>query len=396
MAAEETVSAQPASETRTGPLSGITVVDLSRILAGPYCTLMMAELGARVIKVETPGTGDDARHYGPFVNGKSAYFQSVNRGKESIALNLKDDADKATFEKLLAKADVVVENFRPGTMEKLGYGWETLHARYPKLIYAAASGFGHSGPEMKRPAYDMVVQGMGGIMSITGHPGSPPTRIGTSIGDIGAGLFTAIGVMSALFNRAMTGEASKVDIGMFDCQLALLENAAMRYFVTGKAPGPLGARHPSITPFQAFNTKDGHIIIAAGNDGLFHKMADALGRPEWKTDPRYTTNDLRATNVTDLEREIEDVLATEPTAHWMAAMDAAGVPAGPINDIGQAVNYPQAGARNMVVNIDDPVTGPMKVVGNPIKVSGFEDPSTRRPAPNLDQDRETILREIEQ
>lgn len=396
MAAEDKASDQSAAESRTGPLSGITVVDLSRILAGPYCTLMMAELGARVIKVETPGTGDDARHYGPFVNGKSAYFQSVNRGKESIALNLKDDADKATFEKLLAKADVVVENFRPGTMEKLGYGWDTLHARYPKLIYASASGFGHSGPEMKRPAYDMVVQGMGGIMSITGHPGSPPTRIGTSIGDIGAGLFTAIGVMSALFNRAMTGEASKVDIGMFDCQLALLENAAMRYFVTGKAPGPLGARHPSITPFQAFNTKDGHIIIAAGNDGLFHKMADALGKPEWKTDPRYATNDLRATNVTDLEREIEEVLTTEPTAHWMAAMDAAGVPAGPINDIGQAVSYPQAGARNMVVSIEDPVTGPMKVVGNPIKISGFPDPSTRPPAPNLDQDRETILREIEQ
>lgn len=396
MAAEDKASDQSAAETRTGPLSGITVVDLSRILAGPYCTLMMAELGARVIKVETPGTGDDARHYGPFVNGKSAYFQSVNRGKESIALNLKDDADKAVFEKLLAKADVVVENFRPGTMEKLGYGWEDLHAKYPKLIYASASGFGHSGPEMKRPAYDMVVQGMGGIMSITGHPGSPPTRIGTSIGDIGAGLFTAIGVMSALFNRAMTGEASKVDIGMFDCQLALLENAAMRYFVTGKAPGPLGARHPSITPFQAFNTKDGHIIIAAGNDGLFHKMAEALGKPEWKTDPRYATNDLRATNVTDLEREIEAVLTAEPTAHWMAAMDAAGVPAGPINDIGQAVSYPQAGARNMVVSIEDPVTGPMKVVGNPIKISGFPDPSTRPPAPNLDQDRETILREIEQ
>ncbi len=393
MAAEQTASE---TTSQAGPLSGITVVDLSRILAGPYCTLMMAELGARVIKVETPGTGDDARHYGPFVNGKSAYFQSVNRGKQSIALNLKDDGDRATFEKLLEKADVIVENFRPGTMEKLGYGWDTLHAKYPKLIYAAASGFGHSGPEMTRPAYDMVVQGMGGIMSITGHEGAPPTRIGTSIGDIGAGLFTAIGVMSALFGRAMTGEARKVDIGMFDCQVALLENAAMRYFVTGKAPGPLGARHPSITPFQAFNTADGHIIIAAGNDGLFHKMADALGKPEWKTDDRYTTNDLRATHVTELEAEVEAVLKTHPTAHWMTVMDAAGVPAGPINNIGQAVEYPQTAARNMVVTVDDPVTGPMKVVGNPIKISGFPDPTTRLPAPNLDQDRETILREIEQ
>ncbi|SDF14534.1 MULTISPECIES: CaiB/BaiF CoA transferase family protein [Thalassobaculum] len=396
MAAEQTAAGTSAADKQAGPLSGITVVDLSRILAGPYCTLMMAELGARVIKVETPGTGDDARHYGPFVNGKSAYFQSVNRGKQSIALNLKDDGDRATFEKLLAKADVIVENFRPGTMEKLGYGWEDLHPKYPKLIYASASGFGHSGPEMKRPAYDMVVQGMGGIMSITGHEGSPPTRIGTSIGDIGAGLFTAIGVMSALFGRAMTGEARKVDIGMFDCQVALLENAAMRYFVTGKAPGPLGARHPSITPFQAFNTQDGYIIIAAGNDGLFHKMADALGKPEWKTDDRYTTNDLRATHVTELEAEVEAVLKTQPTAHWMTVMDAAGVPAGPINDIGQAVEYPQTAARNMVVTVDDPVTGPMKVVGNPIKISGFPDPTTRLPAPNLDQDRDAILREIEQ
>ncbi|WP_281684599.1 CaiB/BaiF CoA transferase family protein [Thalassobaculum salexigens] len=396
MAAEQTAAGTSAADKQAGPLSGITVVDLSRILAGPYCTLMMAELGARVIKVETPGTGDDARHYGPFVNGKSAYFQSVNRGKQSIALNLKDDGDRATFEKLLAKADVIVENFRPGTMEKLGYGWEDLHPKYPKLIYASASGFGHSGPEMKRPAYDMVVQGMGGIMSITGHEGSPPTRIGTSIGDIGAGLFTAIGVMSALFGRAMTGEARKVDIGMFDCQVALLENAAMRYFVTGKAPGPLGARHPSITPFQAFNTQDGYIIIAAGNDGLFHKMADALGKPDWKTDDRYTTNDLRATHVTELEAEVEAVLKTQPTAHWMTVMDAAGVPAGPINDIGQAVEYPQTAARNMVVTVDDPVTGPMKVVGNPIKISGFPDPTTRLPAPNLDQDRDAILREIEQ
>lgn len=396
MAAEQTAAATSSAQTQTGPLSGITVVDLSRILAGPYCTLMMAELGARVIKVETPGTGDDARHYGPFVNGKSAYFQSVNRGKQSIALNLKDDGDRATFEKLLEKADVIVENFRPGTMEKLGYGWEDLHPKYPKLIYASASGFGHSGPEMKRPAYDMVVQGMGGIMSITGHEGAPPTRIGTSIGDIGAGLFTAIGVMSALYGRAMTGEARKVDIGMFDCQVALLENAAMRYFVTGKAPGPLGARHPSITPFQAFNTADGHIIIAAGNDGLFHKMADALGKPEWKTDDRYTTNDLRATHVTELEAEVEAVLKTQPTAHWMSVMDAAGVPAGPINNIGQAVEYPQTAARNMVVTVDDPVTGPMKVVGNPIKISGFPDPTTRLPAPNLDQDRDAILREIEQ
>ncbi len=385
-----------AAENAAGPLSGVTVVDLSRILAGPYCTLMMAELGARVIKVETPGNGDDARHYGPFVNGKSAYFQSINRGKESIALNLKTPEDCAILDRMLEDADVIVENFRPGTMEKLGYGWDVLHAKYPRLIYASASGFGHSGPDMTRPAYDMVVQGMGGIMSITGHEGSPPTRIGMSIGDIGSGLYAAIGVMSALYHRAMSGEATKVDIGMFDCQLALLENAAIRYFTSGQAPGPLGARHPSITPFQAFRTGDGYIIIAAGNDGLFHKMADGLGKPEWKSDPRYTTNDLRAQNVETLVSEIEAVLTGETTHHWMAVMDGVGVPAGPINDIGQAVDYPQAAARNMVVTVDDPVTGPMKVVGNPIKISGFDDPGHRRPAPNLDEHREIILKEIEQ
>src|SRR5579863_1855468 len=215
----------------SGPLSGITVIDLSRILAGPYCTFLMAELGARVIKVEPPGKGDDAREYGPFRNGKSTYFSSINRGKESIALDLKSADDKRVFESLLAHADVLVENFRPGTMEKLGYGWETLHTRYKRLIYASASGFGHTGPCSREPAYDMVVQGLGGIMSITGHPGQPPVRIGMSIGDIGAGLYTAVAVNAALLHRERSGEATKVDIAMFDCQLALLENAIMRYTV---------------------------------------------------------------------------------------------------------------------------------------------------------------------
>jgi CoA:oxalate CoA-transferase len=383
-----------ANETRQGPLSGITVIDLSRILAGPYCTMMLAELGARVIKVETPGRGDDARHYGPFVNGKSAYFQSVNRGKESIALNLKDDGDREIFGKLLETADVVVENFRPGAMDKLGYGWEALHAKYPKLIYASASGFGHSGPEMYRPAYDMVVQGMGGIMSVTGHPGTPPTRIGMSIGDIGSGLYATIGVQAALFHRQLTGEATKVDIGMLDCQVALLENAVMRYFTSGTAPGPLGARHPSITPFEAYETHDGYIIISAGNDSLFAKMAEGMGKPEWATDPRYTTNDLRNQNVDAIKDEMEAVLKTNTTAHWIAVMDKAGVPCGPINNVAQAADHPQTLARNMIVDVEDPITGPMRVVGNPVKISGFEDPKSREPAPNLDEDRDAILAEL--
>src|SRR5665213_524058 len=260
-----------------GPLSGVSVVDLSRILAGPYCTMLMAEMGARIIKVEPPGQGDDARAYGPFIKGVSRYFASIDRGKESIVLDLKKDEDKRIFEKLLEIADVVVENFRPGTMEKLGYGWEDLHPRYPRLIYAAASGFGHTGPYSRHPAYDMVVQGLGGVMSITGYPGEPPARVGMSIGDIGAGLYTTIAVNAALFHRERSGEATKIDIGMLDCQIALLENAVMRYTVLGEIPGPLGARHPTITPFQALATQGGSIIIAAGNDGLFQKLCAVLG-----------------------------------------------------------------------------------------------------------------------
>src|SRR5580658_9189819 len=295
-----------------GPLAGITIVDLSRILAGPYCTLLLAELGARVIKVEAPKTGDDARQYGPFTNGKSTYFASVNRGKESIALDLKAPGDREIFERLLDKADVIVENFRPGTMERLGYGWETLHPRYPRLIYAAASGFGHTGPFSHYPSYDMVVQGLGGIMSINGHPGQPPARVGISIGDLGAGLYTAVAINAALYDRARTGEARKIDIGMLDCQVALLENAVMRYGVTGTPPGPLGARHPSITPFEPFRTEDGLLIIAAGNDSLFVKLVTALGLPGLAEAPRFRTNDLRCRNADALAAALEAVLETKP------------------------------------------------------------------------------------
>ncbi len=379
---------------RNGPLKDILVIDLSRILAGPYATMLLAELGARVIKVETPGTGDDARAYGPFVNGQSAYFSSINRGKESIALDLKKPEDRAILDALLAKADLVVENFRPGTMEKLGYGWDVLHAKYPRLIYAAASGFGHTGPYREYPAYDMVVQGVGGIMSINGHPGQLPARVGISIGDVGAGLYTSVAINAALYHRAMTGEATKIDIGMLDCQIALLENAVVRYTSTGQVPGPLGVRHPSITPFQALATADGQLIIAAGNDSLFVKLVKALGLAHLAEDPRFITNDLRGQNIGELVALLEAVLTTEPRAHWVAHLDAAGIPCGPINSIDQALDHPQVAARNMVVTIDDPVMGSLRVSGNPLKISGFDDPPTRSPAPALDGDRARILAEF--
>jgi CoA:oxalate CoA-transferase len=375
----------------SGPLAGILVIDLSRILAGPYCTLLMAEMGARVIKVEPPKGGDDARAYGPFVNGKSTYFASVNRGKESIALDLKNDEHKKIFEKLLEKADVVVENFRPGTMEKLGYGWETLHAKYPKLIYASASGFGHTGPNSKDPAYDMVMQGQGGIMSITGNEGQPPSRVGMSIGDIGAGLYTAVAVNAALVHRLKTGESTKVDIAMFDCQLALLENAIMRYTVEKEIPGPLGARHPTITPFEAFATSDGSIIIAAGNDSLFIKMCEALGRPDMAANPDYKSNALRQKSQKKLKQEIESVLKTNTTDHWIAVVSKGGVPCGPINNIAQAIAHPQVAARNMLVSVPDGSGGTLTLAGNPLKMSAFDDPKTRKAAPDLDADRAGIL-----
>jgi len=377
-----------------GPLSGITIVDLSRILAGPYCTLLLAELGARVIKVEAPKTGDDARQYGPFTNGKSTYFASVNRGKESIALDLKAPADRDIFERLLNKADAVVENFRPGTMERLGYGWEQLHPRYPRLVYAAASGFGHTGPFSHYPSYDMVVQGLGGIMSITGHPGQPSPRIGTSVGDLAGGLYTTIALNAALLHRERTGEATKVDVALFDCQLALLENAIMRYTTSGEIPGPLGARHPSITPFEAFRAKDGDIIIAAGNDGLWVKLTEALGHPELAQRAEYKTNPLRNQHQQQLKNEIDAILSTNTRDHWIALLEAAGLPCGPVNNVAQAIAHPQVEARNMLVEVDDPTTGQLKLVGNPMKLSAFEDPKTRAAAPDLDADRAKILREL--
>jgi CoA:oxalate CoA-transferase len=377
-----------------GPLSGVTIIDLSRILAGPYCTLLMAELGARVIKVEAPKTGDDARQYGPFKAGKSTYFASVNRGKESIVLDLKAPADRGIFERLLDKGDALVENFRPGTMEKLGYGWESLHPRYPRLVYAAASGFGHTGPYSHHPSYDMVVQGLGGIMSITGVPDGPLVRVGTSVGDLAGGLYTAVALNAALLHRERTGDATKVDVALFDCQLALLENAVMRYTTTGEIPGPMGARHPSITPFEAFATADGHIIIAAGNDGLFVRLAEALGRPDLARNPLFATNPLRNQHQAALKGEIESALAGGTTGHWLAVLEGAGIPCGPVNNVAQAIAHPQVAARNMLIECDDPVTGPLTLAGNPMKFSAFADPPTREPSPDLDADRERILREL--
>ena len=378
----------------SGPLADILVLDLTRVLAGPYCSLQLAELGARVIKVERPETGDDARQIGPFIAGRSAYFTSLNRGKQSIALDLRDAADRRLFEGLLEHADVLLENFRPGAMERLGYGYDHLQRRWPRLIYAAASGFGHTGPYAERPAYDMVVQGMGGVMSLTGAEGGPPTRVGTSIGDITAGLFTAIGINAALYERTRTGLGQKVDVAMLDCQVAILENAIARHQATGEVPGPIGSRHPSITPFGAFATRDGAIVITAGNDALFAALARAIGAEGLTDRPEYATNPERTANEAALHAELEAVLRTRDSADWLGVLEAAGVPCGPINDVADVLADPQIRSRNMVVRIADPDGPDIEAAGNPIKLSSAPDPTVRPPAPALDADRAALIAEF--
>jgi len=375
------------------PLEGLRVLDLSRVLAGPYCTMILADLGAEVIKIEPPGEGDDSRAFAPFIGNESAYFMSLNRGKKSIVLNLKNEKDKAAFLELVRIADVLVENYRPGTMEKLGLGYEELREINPRLVYAAISGFGHTGPYSQRPAYDMIVQAMGGIMSITGEPNRPPTRVGTSVGDITAALFGTIGILTALNVRNTDGTGQKVDIGMLDCQVAILENAIARYEVTGQAPKPMGSRHPSIAPFEAYPTKDYFVIIPAGNDTLWAKLCNILGITQYIDDPRFKTNRDRVANVEILYDLLGEVTKTRTTDEWMDILETGGVPVGPINTIDKVVADPQVLAREMIVEITHPVAGPMKIAGNPIKLSDTPG-KVSEPAPLLGQHTDWVLRDV--
>ena len=377
-----------------GPLKNLLVVDLTRVLVGPYCTMILSDLGARVIKIEAPEIGDDSRGFGPFIEDYSAYFMSLNRGKESIALNLKNENDKKIFEKILAKADILVENFKPGTLEKWGFGWNEVSKKYPKLIYASASGFGQTGPLKELPAYDMVVQGMGGLMSVTGHPNSEPTRVGTSIGDITAGLFTAIGINAALYDRQKTGKGTFIDVSMLDCQIAILENAIARYLSKNEIPEPMGSRHPSIAPFEAFKTKDSFLIIAAGNDKLFKSLCEVLEIPNIANDEMYKTNSLRSQNIDKLKLIIEDKLQHKNTDEWIKVMENLKIPCGPIFNIKQAVENTQIKERNMIVKSFHKKIGEFKSAGNPIKMSTYKDEKTRGDIPDLDEHRDKILKEF--
>lgn len=351
--------------------------------------MMLAELGARVIKVENPEGGDDARAFEPFFNGVSAYFQSLNRGKESIALDLKADGDREVFLAMIARADVLVENFRAGTMERLGLGYERFKEINPRLIYASVSGFGHTGPWSHKPAYDMIVQALGGLMSITGQPDGPPTKAGTSIGDITGGLFTLAGIAGALYHRERTGAGLKVDVSMLDGQIAILESAVMRYASTGHVPERIGNRHPSIAPFEPYEAADRPIVIAAGNDALFARLCQVLGKPELTTDVRFRRNRDRVAHAAELKTVLESALGTRNAKQWLEMLETAGVPCSLIHTVADAVEHPQVQARNMIVD-----AGGLRMAGNPIKLNEFPDSTERRPAPALDADGERIRREF--
>ncbi len=373
-----------------GPLDGMKVLDLTRVLAGPYATMLLGDLGAEVIKIEQPGTGDESRNFGPFKNGFSLYFMSVNRGKQSVTLNLKTERGQAIFKQLLEQTDILVENFRPGTMEKLGLGYDTLKVEHPSLIYAACSGFGQTGPYAQQGAYDMIIQGMGGIISITGEPDGPPVRVGTSISDITAALFTTIGVLSALHHRNQTGRGQFVDVAMLDSLVAVLENAVVRYFATGEAPKPLGARHPAITPFEAFASADGHVIIALGNDTLWTKFCEHVDRHELISDERFRTNADRTENHSELFPILSGIMSERKTDDWIDALGGIGVPCGPINAMDKVVSHPQVQAREMITRIAHSITGEVEVPGVPIKLS--ETPGdVDAPAPSLGEHTTEIL-----
>ncbi len=376
-----------------GPLAGIKVLDLTRVLAGPYTTMILSDLGAEVIKIEQPGIGDESRNFGPFKNGFSLYFMSVNRGKRSVTLNLKTERGKTIFKQLVKQSDILVENFRPGTMKKFGLDYEALAAEHPSLIYAACSGFGQTGPFAQQGAYDMIIQGMGGIISITGEPDGPPVRVGTSISDITAALFTTIGILSALHHRNNTGKGQLVDVAMLDSLVAVLENAIVRYFATDEIPKPLGSRHPAITPFEAFESADGHVIIAIGNDVLWAKFCEHVDRKNLISDPRFSSNAERTANHSELFPILSEIMRQRTTDEWIDALEKIGVPCGPINTIDKVVSHPQVQAREMITQVVHQVTGAVEVPGVPIKLSDTPG-DVDAPAPGLGEHTDEILTDM--
>ena len=379
------------------PLAGIKVLDLSRVLAGPWCTQLLADLGAEVIKIERPGTGDDTRHWGPPWHGEgdqrvAAYFLSCNRGKKSAAIDFASPEGAALVRKLAAQADVLIENFRVGGLEKFGLDAASLRAANPRLVYASITGFGQDGPYADRAGYDYIIQGMGGLMSITGLPdgvpGGGPMRVGVAVVDLFTGLYSCVAILSALYRREKTGEGAEIDMALFDTQLAMLANQASNALVSGKDPPRQGNTHPNIVPYQPFDAADQPIIIAVGNDRQFARLAGICGHPEWTSDQRFASNEARVANRDEIVGLVSEAIAAKPAAEWLDQLDRAGIPAGPINSISQALGDVQAQHREMVRTIAG-----VPLVGSPVRLDG-ERADADLPPPRLGEHTNDVLADL--
>jgi crotonobetainyl-CoA:carnitine CoA-transferase CaiB-like acyl-CoA transferase len=385
---------EAAKSPSSGPLAGVRILDLSRILSGPFATMIFADLGADVIKLENPRTGDDTREWAPPYQGdQSAYFLSVNRNKRGIAVDLKTAQGREIALRLVDRADVLVENFRPGTAARLGLGYDDLHARNPGLIYASISGFGQTGPYASEPGYDAIAQALGGVMSVTGEADGEPVRVGNSAADLGAAMWAAIGILAALHERHTTGCGEWIDISLLDGQIASLTYLAGGYFASGEVPRRYGSAHPSIVPYQALQTADGHLMVAVGNDTLWRRFAPLIGLPELVDDPRFDSNPQRVANRAQLIPLIERALARRGSVAWADELSRVGIPAGPINNVAGALEHPQVAARDMVVSAEHPSAGTLRMTASPIKLSRYT-ATVRRPPPTLGEHTDDVLGEL--
>lgn len=376
------------------PLEGVKVLDLTRVLAGPFCTMILADMGAEVVKVEQPGKGDDTRQFGPpFRDGESAYFLSVNRNKKSLTLDIKSAKGKEILGRLIQRSDVLVENFRPGALKKLGFDYEAASAINPRLIYASVSGFGQTGPWSAKPGYDLAIQGLGGIMSITGDADGPPYKVGVSQADLTAGLYAAQGILLALFAREKTGKGQLVDVGMLDCQLAMLSFQAGIYFMTGVTPARKGNQHPTICPYETFKASDRYINIAAGNDKLWQKLCALLGLEKIRDNPDFATNPARVRHRDRLFPIIQAEIGKKDSLHWLALFEENGIPSGPILSVEEALAQPQSAAREMVTAVNHRTLGKIKQTGIPVKLS--ETPGAIvNPPPCLGEHTDAVLESL--
>ena len=396
------MTASPAPR-RTGPLAGLRVFDLSRILAGPTCTQLLGDLGADVIKIERPGAGDDTRKWGPpYLRGKdgkdtgeSAYYLASNRNKRSVAIDISKPEGQALAKRLIAKCDIMIENFKVGDMARYGLGYADLKDALPALIYCSISGFGQTGPYAPRAGYDMLAQGIGGMMSVTGEPDRPPMKVGVGIADVMCGMYATSAILAALHHRQVTGQGQYIDMSLLDCQVGWLANAGLQYLTSGQVPQRLGNEHPSIVPYSVVKSADGFFILAVGNDSQFQKFCQFAGKPEWAEDARFKTNPARVQNRVELYKAINDLTETRPTQHWLAGLEKLGVPVGPVNDIGQVFSDPHVLARGMKVTMPHPAAGSGEVdlIGNPIKLSASPVDYTR-PPPTCGQHTDEVLKEL--